>query len=280
MGRKKKKDQGSGTPLWLITFTDLMTLMLTFFVLLVSMAKVDERRKLVVLGSIIGTFGFGNKGYDVLTTKETRRTITPGPFEIEENLEPIKPLLWEYAEEDLKFQSSRFVQVLSIGADVLFEPDSVTISADGRNILNTVIPVLKRISTPLLLAGHTSILRDELGEDYRVEDKDLNPDISWKISLNRVLSVYRYLVANGVSPEMLKLEAFGKFRPHYPNSTPEGRRANRRVDIVLDKRSAEVERELREVTPEEKKKDIDRFDYDGFVFPVGDAESTNPEPEQ
>ncbi len=122
----------------------------------------------------------------------------------------------------------------------------------------------------MLVAGHTSILRDELGEDYRVEDKDLTPDISWKISLNRSLSVYNYLVQKGMNPEMLKLEAFGKFRPRYPNGTPDGRKMNRRVDLVLDKRSAAVAREVKEYIPPVKKGDS--FRYDGFVFPIEDAE--------
>lgn len=281
MGRKKKKDEGSGIPLWLITFTDLMTLMLTFFVLLVSMAKVDEHRKLVVLGSIFGTFGFGSQGFDALSTKDTKRSVSPGAFEIDNNLESIKPLLWEYAEEDLKFESNRFVQILSIGSDVLFERNSFTLSASGRKILMTILPVLKGITSPFLLAGHTSTLRDELGEEYRVEEKDLNPDISWKISLNRVLSVYRFLVENGISPDMLKIEAFGKFRPHYPNSTPKGRRSNRRVDIVLDKRSVKVEKELRQIkTQKLVKPQVDKFDYNGFIFPVGDTDTPKEKPEK
>ncbi len=269
MGKKKKPPEPEGQPLWLITFSDLMTLMLTFFVLLVSMSVVDERRKLVVLGSIIGTFGFGTQGYDVLSQGDSRRTVEIGPMEVEADLEPIKPLLWEFAEDDLRFESNRFVQILSIGADVLFTPDSTALSVEGTRILDTVLPVLKRVKHPVMVAGHTSILRDELGEDYRVEDKDQVPDVSWKISLSRSLSVYNYLVRNGMSPEMLKLEAFGKFRPRHPNSTPEGRKMNRRVDLVMDTRSAAVEKELKEYKPERKKEGP--FKFDGFEFPIGDA---------
>jgi len=64
MARRKEKASGSdgGTPAWLVTFSDMMTLMLTFFVLLVSMAAImDERRKIVVLGSLVGTFGLAEK---------------------------------------------------------------------------------------------------------------------------------------------------------------------------------------------------------------------------
>lgn len=273
MGRKKKPPEPEGQPLWLVTFSDLMTLMLTFFVLLVSMSVVDERRKLVVLGSIIGTFGFGTKGYDVLSQNDARRTVEVGPLEITSDLEPIKPLLWEFAEEDLRFESNRFVQILSIGADVLFTPDSTNLSLEGERILDTVLPVLKRVKHPVMVAGHTSILRDELGEDYRVEDKNLTPDISWKISLDRSLAVYSYLVNKGMNPEMLKLEAFGKFRPRHPNSNPEGRKMNRRVDLVLDTRSAAVEKELKEYQrPVEKD---ESFKFDGFEFPIGDPR--NPE---
>ncbi|WP_415715353.1 flagellar motor protein MotB [Maridesulfovibrio sp.] len=270
MGRKKKPPEAEGQPLWLITFSDLMTLMLTFFVLLVSMSVVDERRKLVVLGSIIGTFGFGSKGYDVLSDGPSGKTVQIGPMELQDDLEPIKPLLWEFAEEDLRFESNRFVQILSVGADVLFTPDSTNISIKGAHILDTVLPVLRRVKHPVLVAGHTSILRDELGEDYRVEDRDLTPDISWKLSLDRSLAVYSYLISNGMNPDMLKLEAFGKFRPRHPNSTPEGRRMNRRVDLVLDTRSAAVSKEIKEYQP--PRKENDKFKYDDFVFPIGDAE--------
>lgn len=272
MGRKKKPKIPEGQPLWLITFSDLMTLMLTFFVLLVSMSVVDERRKLVVLGSIIGTFGFGSKGYDVLSDTGSRKTVQVGPMELQEGLEPIKPLLWEFAEDDLRFESNRFVQILSIGADVLFTPDSTSLSIEGSRILDTVLPVLKHVKYPVLVAGHTSILRDELGEDYRVEDRDLTPDISWKISLSRSLAVYNYLIRNGINPDMLKIEAFGKFRPRHPNSTPEGRKMNRRVDLVLDTRSAQVSKEIKEYQPPHKEKN--KFEFDNFVFPIDDADKS------
>ena len=272
MGRKKKPKIPEGQPLWLITFSDLMTLMLTFFVLLVSMSVVDERRKLVVLGSIMGTFGFGSKGYDVLSTTDSRKTVEIGPMEVKGDLETVKPILWEFAEDDLRFESNRFVQIISIGAEVLFLPGGTEISSKGMNLLDKVIVALKKATHPVLLAGHTSTLRDELGEGYRIEEKDLNPDLSWKISLNRVLSVYSYLVNGGIDPEMLKVEAFGRFKPRYPNNSPEDRRKNRRVDIVLDKRNDIVKRDLKEYKSDNGEEKDGNFRYEDFVFPINDPE--------
>ena len=80
MARKKKFDPGTGDPAWLVTFTDMMTLMLTFFVLLVSMSVMDERRKLVVIGSIIGTFGLGEQGYDPAPSRTSGAPWSPAPW--------------------------------------------------------------------------------------------------------------------------------------------------------------------------------------------------------
>jgi chemotaxis protein MotB len=268
MARKKKKAQCEEMAPWLITFTDVMTLMLTFFVLLVSMAKVDERRKLVVLGSIIGTFGFHDQSYRVYTRTDTRRTVEPGPID-QGDLMPLKPLMWDYAEQDLDFRSSRFVQVLSVNADVLFGPGGAVITPEGERFLQTVLPTLSGVEYPLLLAGHTSELRDELGRNYNPGDADMVPDLSWKISLNRALAVYRWLIDNGMDPNLLKVEGFGKFKPHWSQNTAATRAKNRRVDFVLDKRSS-IERDRIEDTRETEPQAPGTVDVDGFIFDVRD----------
>lgn len=272
MAKKKKEIVCEEMPPWLITFTDVMTLMLTFFVLLVSMAKTDERRKLIVLGSIIGTFGWHDSSYDVYSKKDTRRTVEPGPID-SGDLMHLKPLIWDYAEKDLDFQSNRFVQVLSVNADVLFDSGGVVLSPAGEQFLATALPTLRDVRYPLLLAGHTSEIRDELGDSYTPGDERQTPDLSWKISLARTLAVYRWLIDNGMDPEKLKVEAYGKFAPHWTMDTPEGRSKNRRVDIVLDKRSS-LERDRIEDLPEAAPEDEGIYNVDGFIFDVRD---TTPE---
>lgn len=263
MGKKKAPEkQCEEMPGWLITFSDMMTLMLTFFVLLVSMATVDEHHKLVVLGSIIGTFGWADQSYEVLSRQPSARTVEPGPMETGD-LEPLKPLLWEDSSQDLRFQSNRFLQILSINADVLFEPNSTTLSPSGRALLDRILPVLLRVSNPVLVAGHSSILRDELGREYQVGDEHRIPDPSWNISLGRAMAVYLYLVRGGMDTDMLRMEAFGRFSPRNSPNTPEGRRMNRSVDIVLDKRNEPEAREIERLQPRETRDD---FDYEGFRF--------------
>ncbi|WP_338669265.1 OmpA/MotB family protein [Pseudodesulfovibrio methanolicus] len=266
MAKKKLKQVCEEMPLWMVTFADCMTLMLTFFILLVSMATIDQRRKLVALGSIIGTFGFNQEGYDVFSRKDTKRTVEPGPIDTGD-LEPLQSLKWETVDKDINFSSSRFVQILSINASLLFGPDGYTLSAEGRATLDGFLPLLQQVKYPLLLAGHTSDMRDELGLDYQPGDDEQNPDLSWKLSLNRTLTIYRYLLDNGMSPDMLRVEAFGKYRPHYPPDTPENRARNRRVDIVLDKRSSRLGDRIVEALPAAPERK-NSMSVDGFEFDV------------
>ncbi len=265
MAKKEKKVICEEMPPWMITFSDVMTLMLTFFVLLVSMSTIDSRRKLIALGSIIGTFGFQDASYEVFSKKDTRRTVEPGPID-SGDLEPLKELKWEDVDNDINFRSNRFVQILSINSELLFDPDGATLSLAGQQLLDEFMPVLAQVQYPLLLAGHTSELRDELGLNYEPSDAQQVPDLSWKISLNRSLAVYQFLISRGMKPEMLRMEAFGKFKAFYPEDTAENRAKNRRVDIILDKRSVDAGERLRErspeIAPDDNSMTIDGFEFD------------------
>ncbi|MBU1002541.1 MAG: OmpA family protein [Proteobacteria bacterium] len=265
MARKEKVKKPEGQPAWLVTFSDMMTLMLTFFVLLVSMSVMDERRKMVVLGSIIGTFGVGKNSIEVLSQRDRKITVEPGPLELDSvnDLEPLREMIWEDVEKDLDFASNKFVQVFSIPDDVLFEPGGYEFRLKGKQILEAALPVFLQVQVPLLLAGHTSSLRDEEGTSFRVEDKELRMDSSWKLSFYRVMTVYRFLLDAGMEPDLLRVEAFGRFHPRAGSRTAKDRRSNRRVDIILDKRNAQWIDRLGMMRDKEKEGD---FKYNDFIF--------------
>ncbi|WP_290921489.1 flagellar motor protein MotB [Halodesulfovibrio sp.] len=273
--RKKKQEEGGGAS-WLITFSDMMTLMLTFFVLLVSMAVTDERRKLVVLTSVTGAFGEGRGSFNPATQKKSQRIIDPGPMELKtQDLSPLKDLLWEDDKEDLNFQENQYVQIFSISEDVLFQPGTTQLSSRGIVLLNRILPWILRIKHPLLLAGHTSALRDEEGKDYEVSftrDEELSP--TWNLSFMRVMSVYSYLKGRGIPTEHIMVEAFANYHPRWDDNTPKGRKKNRRVDIVLDKRNMQWIKKLEEMTrttPQKKQE----FEYKDFKFDLSVNDGAN-----
>ncbi|GHV50378.1 hypothetical protein FACS1894168_1390 [Deltaproteobacteria bacterium] len=262
MAREKKESAGESQPAWLITFSDLMTLLLTFFVLLVSMSVIDERNKRVVLGSVSTSFGMNPAAADVNSKK-----VDPGMMK-EADMAPVKDLLWEDVNDDLNFQENRYVQILSINADVLYEPGQKELSEKGRFFLSRLLPLLSRIRYPLLVAGHTASRRDEEGKNYQVDFDSSKVDSTWELSLARAQGVYCYLLQNDIPNYRLTLEAFGQFHPRFPERNPEGRNLNRRVDIVLDKRnSPEILNldKLREGPPKLQ----ERYLFRDFQFPLG-----------
>lgn len=223
------------TPSWILTFSDLTTLLLTFFVLLVSMASLtDVSKRKVALGSVSGKFGTGAPSLDDLSTTRGK-AVEPGPMNLFGDLQEIKKRVSEDPDSDLHFEFNDFIQRVVMDADVLFAPGAATLTPGGQQLLDEIRPVLLESAYPLDLAGHTAEGRDEYGPDY-LTPADGKVDFSWRLSLERVGAVYQYFVATGVPMEKLRVEAFGKFRPKVGESSLAERRSNRRVDITLDKR--------------------------------------------
>lgn len=264
----KIRESGEGFPSWMITFSDMVTLMMTFFIVLVSMASMtDVYKRKVALGSVSGTFGTGAPSLDDLTTEDTRTRVDPGPINIFNDLSPVRERLQEDPDKDLRFESNRFIQRLSMDAAALFAPGTAEITERGRALLAQVLPFVAASAYPLGLSGHTAEGMDEFGPDY-LPKPWIKVDFSWDLSLARVLAVYRYFLDSGIPPDKLRLEAFGRFRPRVGSATREDRQGNRRVEITLDRRIGSWSSELaaRKAREDEEKRARDSFSVDDFLF--------------
>ena len=238
MARRRKKTQENRKTAWLITFSDLMTLLLTFFLLLVSMSVVDVRRAQTIVSNVSTALGMGPSITTPLGTGKDPKAVIPGVFELpEDELEPLREMLWEDQDEDLSLQSNRYVAIISIGADVLFKPGESVLSPKGEALLMRIVPALKNLNYPILLAGHTSPAREEL-RNYKVTLDPYEFSPTWEISFDRVMAVYSVFKSAGLSGDKVMVEAFGEYRPKVSNNTAPGRTVNRRVDIVLDRRDS------------------------------------------
>ena len=239
MARVKKEPEVKGTPLWMVTFTDLMTLLLTFFVLMISMSQIDERRTRDFLINTRGNPGIGVGILNPLAKSDQNTDVEPGPMEAEnsEDLESMRSFMWDNKEEDINLESNRFIITLSLGENVLFEAGGSQITPNGLLVLDSLVPQLKGFKYPMLVAGHTATQRDEAGSSYLpFSGNVLSP--TWKLSFLRALAVYEHFLARGIPASSMMVEAFGEFRPKASNATPTGRQINRRVDLVLDRRNS------------------------------------------
>lgn len=110
--------------------------------------------------------------------------------------------------------------VLGVIEGLKFAPNETRLSVDSRVVLSNLVDVILRYPfVTFTVEGHT----DNRGPAAANLD----------LSKQRVLSVVRYMVSNGVNPEQLKPFGFGESRPRAANATEEGREQNRRIEINI-----------------------------------------------
>ncbi|NND90432.1 MAG: OmpA family protein [Granulosicoccus sp.] len=103
---------------------------------------------------------------------------------------------------------------------IKFGPNETDLSVESREVLSKYVDVFKRYPDVVVaVEGHT---------DNRGPAAD-----NLELSKQRVLSVVRYMVANGISADRIKPYGYGESRPRAPNATVEGREQNRRIEINI-----------------------------------------------
>ncbi|MDR2604107.1 MAG: OmpA family protein [Desulfovibrio sp.] len=271
---------------WLVIYADVVTLLFTFFVLLISLSVIDARSRSAALGSVSATFGKAGAeaGGPALPSEAVAENAS--------DTASLYALIAGDTGNELDFQENSSVQIFSVSADALFLPDdpvheigtgvaspaefplerSLTkpgydLSPRGRELLNAVFPHLLRAGYPVLVAGHSTSRRDEEGETYIADPDNKSADLTWLLSFRRALAVYRRLTELGMPRERLGMAAYGSSRPRFSENSPEGRRKNRRVELVLDGRDKDYLNRLE--TLQEKDEIKRELYYRGFRFDLG-----------
>ncbi len=227
---KKKKEQPAGAPEWMVTYGDAMTLLLCFFVIIVSMSEIKQDLKFQqVLESLRMTFG----GYEGATSAvpndiQTANTLIKLLME----LEPREQTQKKGDSEDEGIEGKKFrvtnvrdgIEVV-IGGKITFKRFSATLLPEARELVAKTSERIRGYKTKILVRGHTT--REPLPEDSMYKDKR---DLSYE----RAVSIARELEANGVDPQRLVIVALGDTEPLAKQAYTEERRAlNRRVEILV-----------------------------------------------
>ena len=234
--RKPKKDEQGGTSAWMVTFSDLSTLLLTFFVLLLSMSSMDDR----TLKSMFTNF---TSACGILYFKEYGEIYRPKEVLIESLYESLDEVLVVKRSEDpvveeaSKTKSNVFGKVggleieefhkgfkLVFGHQLLFEPGRAKIKEEMRPLLEKISKFISTSAYQVYIDGHTDNV------PINTETYPSNEDLS----LARAYNLMDYLVQNGkVSPGAIALSGYGELRPIAPNDTADDRAKNRRVEIIF-----------------------------------------------
>ncbi len=226
MRRNRNKFEGSNRPSWLTTYSDLVTLLLCFFVLLFAFSEIDAQK----FRSIISSFQGGVGVFDGGTSLDLEFDLE---IPEENELERLKNLLEEYS-ESTGFGSEINISIEERGLIIRFM-DNVLFDSGKADLKPESIEILKYIGQVL----NSEEFKDRL---IKVEGHtDTDPIIyseefptNWELSAIRATNVLRYLVEiENIDGSRISSSGYSYYRPIAPNDTKENKAKNRRVDIVI-----------------------------------------------
>lgn len=205
--RGDKEDSDS----WLLTYSDMITLILTFFVILLAVSKIDPVKLEIVAQSM-------NQAMD----KSMKKQVT-----IEQLVDDIKKLIIKEDMEDLVEVNvtPRGVAVSAKGK-VLFPSGSAELLSTSSRLLQQLKDIIMETPYNIAVEGHT----DNVPISGALQK--IYPS-NWELSSARASSVVRYLIQSGINSDRLRAEGYADIDPVASNDTEEGRARNRRISIVF-----------------------------------------------
>ncbi|MEW5724262.1 MAG: flagellar motor protein MotB [Thermodesulfobacteriota bacterium] len=260
MARKQQEER----PDWVISnvglvmFTALNILLLAFFIMLSSMAVVDEKRQIEAFGSLLGAFGILPGGLAVTQSEGTHIAPPTSPMQdIVDDMQHIRAVLSRRILADqyhLLKGSTR--QIISLESAVLFPPDGVELLPETKPVLLEIARIVKDSEYPLIIEGHTD---DQPPRTEKFRD-------NWEVSSLRAVAVLKlFLEEGGIAPERLSAYGYAGNKPAVANTTPRNRARNNRIDIILDFSHQKKLARLEARRAEDKV-----FDFKGFIFRLFD----------
>ncbi len=220
---------------WLILFSDMMTLMLTFFVIMVAMSVIDENSRQRAVESVRHVFGFQENKFLLDKPDDAVGVVRPGVSRREDATRHDAAQLVAADDPDATIRFTDTELIISLQGDLLFAEGGVSLSQSGKQALDRIVPALRDLEHTMLIAGYSAPGVGEGAMSGLGDERVVDP--GWTLSMERTLAVYKYFTGRGVDKAMLRMEAYGSHRPRFSDNTSEGRRKNRRVDLVLDKKS-------------------------------------------
>lgn len=195
--------------MWIFTYGDMVTLLLVFFVLLLTFCKTDVEK----FKSVAESFK--------PTPPGTPFFLSGQPSVLEQLAQEAETV--EVPEEQFVTLDDRGV-VVSFRDSALFDPGSAKILPKARESLLKFVKFLYALPNKLIIEGHT---------DDRPTSTAQYPS-NWELSSARASSVARFLEREGLNGDRMTVIGFAEHRPRFRNDSEEKRALNRRIDVIIE----------------------------------------------
>jgi chemotaxis protein MotB len=224
--KSEEKLETAGMMRWLLTYADMITLMLALFIILFAMStisrvKVQQFAKLVSAG-FNNTWSVNQPPNGGANGEQSFESSSSIPA-IEKELE--KYVRLNHLEQQVQIHAEARGLVVTLLSDKsYYDSGSAVMRPQTLKILDAIAPLLNRSNRQISVEGYTD----------NVPISTYQFPTNWELSAARAVGVVRYLSEHdGIPPARLEAADFGEFHPMNANATPQERQLNRRVDIVL-----------------------------------------------
>jgi len=203
---------------YLITYADLITLLLGLFIILYASSKIDAKKYQGIAAA------FGNYlGSESVVPASTESKVIPEPKDMLSSELSKLIAKSEYSHSIQMEETERGITV-HILDDVLFQPGQATLTESSKNVLKQIAPVIKMFPNDIRVEGHTD----------NIPINTSRYPSNWHLASARAVETVYYLITyEGLDREKISSVSFGENKPRDTNSTPDGRANNRRVDLVI-----------------------------------------------
>ena len=213
--------EDEGAPLWMVTYADMVTLVMTFFILYYSIASMNMQKfKEAIIGEEQASIGL----LELLDSAEIKESIQNLTSQKSDDILSEMSKAAEDSEMDVETSDAKVV--VRVPGASLFKPGQADLQLSARPVLDEVIRVVNKYPNyKIHIQGHTD------DEPISTERFPTN----WELSAARATAVLRYFIDKGAEPERMTATGYADTFPLARNDTVPGRAKNRRVEFVLEK---------------------------------------------
>lgn len=222
-------------PEWIVTFSDIVSLLVTFFILLLTWSTLEKEKFEMIVGSLQGALGVASLSKDEgsiedkpqLRNERADGQGTDEPTDDRSSDEAYQDMairLKKSFGEAIEFDKLRKGYRIRITAGTLFRPGSAELLPACRRGLKEIARAVAPRYNPIRVDGHT----DVSSESARGRDGE------WELSVARATSAARFLAdEGGIEAPRISVAGYGSTRPAYRGEAPAAQARNRRIEIVI-----------------------------------------------
>jgi chemotaxis protein MotB len=234
MAKKKEAEKEQNQERWLLTYSDMITLLMLFFIIMYAMSKVEESKFTALAEGLnsafyvphsvqMGSFGTAKGTQKKVETANLPQQLKPKSYKFDQAYDILKSML-RNSKAEVRMEERGIV--VQLGGDVFFSPGSARVNPGSYQTILDLAVILNALQTRngIVVEGHTDSMQLDTGSSFYRDN--------WDLSYHRAYNVFD-LLRDYVDEQRMSIVALSNTKPVARGEQPEAKALERRVDIVI-----------------------------------------------